>query len=146
MRLPLVTRLVPALVVAALGVSACNGGAGPASPDEPPVTVAAGQGTDPATITLNAQAVRRIGIQTKPVVARSASLTIPYSAVVYDASGSAWAFATITPRTYVRSPIVIASIAGDTATLKSGPPPGTQVVTVGAPELVGAEAGIAGEE
>ena len=43
-------------------------------------------------------------------------------------------------------PIEISSITGKTVQLKSGPPVGTQVVVVGAPELVGAEAGISGEE
>jgi hypothetical protein len=43
-------------------------------------------------------------------------------------------------------PLEINSITGKTVLLKSGPPVGTQVVVVGAPELVGAEAGISGEE
>jgi hypothetical protein len=71
---------------------------------------------------------------------------ISYSAVVYDSDGASWAFSAPSPRTYVRVPIEISSIIGKTVQLKSGPPVGTQVVVVGAPELVGAEAGISGEE
>ena len=66
--------------------------------------------------------------------------------MVYDADGKSWTFSSPSPRTYIRVPIVISSIAGQAVQLKSGPPVGTQVVVVGAPELVGAEAGISGEE
>ena len=48
--------------------------------------------------------------------------------------------------TYVRKAITVDSIVGDTAYLTKGPPAGTQVVVVGAPELLGAEYEIAGEE
>jgi hypothetical protein len=71
---------------------------------------------------------------------------ISYSAVIYDADGKPWAYSAPSPRTYIRVPIVISSIAGNAVQLKSGPPVGTQVVVVGVPELVGAEAGISGEE
>ena len=32
---------------------------------------------------------------------------IPYSAVIYDLSGQAWAYVNTEPRTYVRQPITI---------------------------------------
>ena len=79
-------------------------------------------------------------------VGKSATLVIPYAAVVYDADGEAWTFASPAPLTYKRAPIVIDSIKLDSAILTSGPAPGTAVVTVGASELVGMEAGISGEE
>jgi hypothetical protein len=47
--------------------------------------------------------------------------------------------------TYERQAVGIARIDGDTAVLRSGPAPGTRVVTVGAQELLGAELGVAGE-
>ena len=71
---------------------------------------------------------------------------ISYSAVVYDATANRGRFSAPAPRTYIRVPIEISSISGEIVQLKSGPPVGTQVVVVGAPELVGAEAGISGEE
>jgi hypothetical protein len=71
---------------------------------------------------------------------------VSYSAVIYDADGKSWAYSSPSPRTYIRVPLEINSITGKTVLLKSGPPVGTQVVVVGAPELVGAEAGISGEE
>jgi len=47
---------------------------------------------------------------------------------------------------FVREPLTVAAVQGDTAVLSTGPADGTQVVTVGAPLLVGVEAQIAGEE
>ena len=49
------------------------------------------------------------------------------------------------PLTFVREGVVIERIKGDHAYLKEGPPAGTQVVTVGVPELYGTEVGVNGE-
>jgi hypothetical protein len=65
---------------------------------------------------------------------------------VYDAAGAAWAFSSPDPRTYVRVPLKIVAITGNRVDLSSGPAVGTALVTVGAPELVGVESGISGEE
>jgi hypothetical protein len=65
---------------------------------------------------------------------------------VYDTDGSTWTYVESAPRTFVRDRITVASIDGPTAVLASGPAPGAQVVTVGAPELLGAEYDISGEE
>jgi hypothetical protein len=66
--------------------------------------------------------------------------------VVYDGGGASWAYVRVAPRTYLREPVTITRVVGDRATLTTGPPTGTQVVTVGAALLVGAEAGISGGE
>jgi hypothetical protein len=104
----------------------------------------------PATVTISERAEERLGIRTEPVRALSgnpkASLAVAYAAVVYDADGQSWAFSEPKPRTFIRVPLAISSINGDQVELASGPPAGTRVVVVGAPELVGAEAGISGEE
>jgi hypothetical protein len=65
---------------------------------------------------------------------------------VYDSDGSTWTYATAAPRTYLREPIVVERIDGDAAILTRGPAVGTAVVVVGAPELLGAEYQISGEE
>ncbi len=67
---------------------------------------------------------------------------IPYSAVIYDLTGQAWAYVNTEPRTYVRQPINIDYSQGAQTVLKDGPPAGTQVVSVGAAELFGAETGV----
>jgi glutamine amidotransferase PdxT len=47
--------------------------------------------------------------------------------------------------TFVRAPIVIDEVDGNVAVLKSGPPAGTRIVSVGGEELLGTEFQIEGE-
>ena len=71
--------------------------------------------------------------------------TIPYSAVIYGVEGGVWTYTRTGPLTFVRAPIKVAEIQGDTAVLSEGPPAGTEVVTVGGEELLGTEFAIEGE-
>ena len=140
-----------ALAMITLGASGCSeAGASNESNSETAVTVESAGQDQPARLTVSERAEERLGLRTEPVRPVTgqpgATEVIPYSAVVYDADGESWAFSSPSPRTYVRVPIEISSITGKTVQLKSGPPVGTQVVVVGVPELVGAEAGISGEE
>jgi hypothetical protein len=64
---------------------------------------------------------------------------VPYSAVYYDAKGDAWVYVTSAPLAFARERITVLRVVGDLALLSSGPPAGTQVVTVGAALLYGAE-------
>lgn len=66
-------------------------------------------------------------------------LVVPYSAVYYDAKGDAWVYTNTQPLVYERQRIHIKRIEGDLAVLSDGPAVGTQVVTVGASLLYGAE-------
>ncbi len=143
---------VTVLAAITVGGSGCSeaGASNEESPDTA-VTVEENGEDQPARLTVSERAEQRLGLRTEPVrpltgQAGGATEVIAYSAVVYDADGKSWTFSAPSPRTYIRVPIVISSIAGQTVQLKSGPPVGTQVVVVGAPELVGAEAGISGEE
>jgi hypothetical protein len=111
----------------------------------PAVVEEAGDG-EPARLTLTSEAVERLRLETAQVQQGAGGLTIPYSAVVYDADGATWTFVEVEERVYQRESIAIASINGDVVTLASGPPAGTSVVTVAAAELVGVEAGISGGE
>jgi len=144
---------VTVLAAITVGASGCSeAGASNEENPETAVTVEAGADEDqPARLTVSERAEQRLGLRTEPArpltgQANGATEVIAYSAVVYDADGKSWTFSSPSPRTYIRVPIVISSIAGQAVQLKSGPPVGTQVVVVGAPELVGAEAGISGEE
>jgi hypothetical protein len=133
------------------GASGCSeAGASNESNAETAVTVESAGEDQPARLTVSERAEERLGLRTEPVRAISGepgvTEVVSYSAVVYDADGRSWAYSSPSPRTFVRVPIEISSITGKTVQLKSGPPVGTQVVVVGAPELVGAEAGISGEE
>jgi hypothetical protein len=100
----------------------------------------------PARITLTEDAAAKVQLQTTPVAAGPAGLVIPYAAIVYAADGTAWTFVQVEPLTFQRAALSVSGITGDDALLAAGPPAGTEVVTIGAAELVGAEAEIDGGE
>jgi hypothetical protein len=106
-------------------------------------------GSDIARLTLVASAIKRLDLQTAATesarVAGAKRLAVPYAAVVYDAEGGTWVYTSSKPRTFMRQPITIDRIEGSRAILSAGPGSGTQVVTVGAQELWGAELGIDAE-
>ncbi|MFN2484422.1 MAG: hypothetical protein ABR509_05725 [Candidatus Limnocylindria bacterium] len=101
------------------------------------------EGTDLSRITLTADAARRLDIQTEPVHdSAGGELVVPYSAVIYDASGDTWVYTSPETLVFVRHAITVESINGDDVVLSSGPDVGTLVVTVGAAELYGTEGDI----
>jgi hypothetical protein len=67
---------------------------------------------------------------------------VPYSAVIYDLTGETWVYTVPEPLTYVRQPITVNYIEGDTAVLVDGPDTGTLVATVGVAELYGVDTGV----
>ena len=118
---------------------------------QPPSRIQHVPGSATGNIVLSAQGAQRIGIQTAPVQARggAGAVSIPFSAIVYDASGKAYAFTNPAPLTYTEVPISISRIDGNTAWVKSGPQAGasvvtvgSRVVTVGAEELFGVQTGV----
>ena len=130
-------------------IALCTGLAGcasddtdtPAPAEDQPVTVVAVQGTELHRLTLTAEAVRRLGIQTVPLRPK----VIPLSAVLYDRDGNIWTYTSPAPMTFVRARVTLGRARGDQAVLVAGPPAGTPVVTVGGAELLGAEYGVDGE-
>ncbi|MCU9846800.1 hypothetical protein OEZ60_02175 [Defluviimonas sp. WL0024] len=69
-------------------------------------------------------------------------LTVPYGSLIYWADGTTWVYGENgAERHYVRLPVNVDRIEGETVYLRSGPPVGTQIVAVGAAELFGAETG-----
>jgi len=143
-----------AAVALILGLSACTQGEALGAGVEEvtsEATVEPVEGTELSKVTLTLRAAERLGIQTAQVrdaqvPARkgksAARKVIPYSAVLYDEQGDTWTFMSPQPLTYVRQKISLDYIQGDKALLVDGPPAGTTVVTVGAPELLGAEFGV----
>jgi cobalt-zinc-cadmium efflux system membrane fusion protein len=69
------------------------------------------------------------------------SLTVPWPAVVYDFHGGTWVYERTADHTYVRQRVVVRYVRDDLAVLDAGPPAGRKVVTAGAAELFGTEAG-----
>ncbi|MEA2341450.1 MAG: hypothetical protein QOG11_1527 [Solirubrobacteraceae bacterium] len=114
--------------------------------DAGPARVEAVTGSDAPRVVLSGQAARRLGIRTTAIVTEQRGgrkrEVVPFSAVLYDAHGRAFTYTSPKHLVFVRRPIRVASITGGVATLRAGPPAGTMVVTVGAPELLGTEYGV----
>jgi hypothetical protein len=133
---------IAGVLVLALSLAACK-----ESPAEEEAagsdlaTVEPVEGSDVARVTLTEEAAERIDVQTAAVErgTGSAALSIPYAAVLYDPNGDTWTYTSPETLVFVRAPIDVIRIDGDHALLSTGPDPGTEVVTVGAAELLGTE-------
>jgi hypothetical protein len=100
----------------------------------------------PAKVILTEEAQHRVQLQTTLVKAHGADVSVNHAALVYDKKGKPWVFTVIGPLTYVRAAVGIKETQDDNLViLSSGPPAGTEVVTVGAIELWGTELEIAGK-
>jgi hypothetical protein len=115
--------------------------------DVPAAVVEDIKNSDVKKVTFSKEAAEALGVKTAAVT-RSANgqLTMPYDAVIYYLDGTTWAYAATGERAYSRVPVTVTSISGGNATLSAGPTAGTQVVVVGAPEVLGAELEIDGEQ
>ena len=127
--------------------------AGPqASADSPATPKAEAQATIKrigfglSEIILPAKAAQRLDIRTDKIREDpSGRKEAPYASIIYDLDGDAWVYTVPAPLTFVRVGVVVERIERDHAYLNEGPPAGTQVVTVGVPELYGTEVGVNGE-
>lgn len=97
-------------------------------------------------LTLTEHAAQRLDIQTAPVTEtmmdENTYLMVPYSTIIYDLEGEVWIYINPEPLTYQREKVVVEMIDGDSVLLKEGPAAGTMVVTIGVPELYGADTGV----
>jgi hypothetical protein len=133
-------------LLAGLSLTGCVSGGEAETTQVQPATVEQIEGSDVSRVILTEQAAGRIGIRTEPVqAAGGAARVVPFGAVLYDAEGKSWAYTNPAPLTYVREPVTVDRVDGDRAYLRTGPAPGTAVVTVGVAELLGAEYGVEGE-
>jgi hypothetical protein len=139
---------VAALAFAALPFAGCQEKSAYTKID--PAHVEHKEGEEISKLTLTEKAMERLDVKTALVNQAEASLsedgqprsTVPYSAILYVAKGDAFVYTSPAPRTFLRQPVEVDFIEGDKAVLKAGPPPGTQVVSVGVAELFGTEFGV----
>ncbi len=141
------SRWLALLILVGLPLAACSDTSSKAEPDAQAATVEPVAGSELARVTLTADAAKRLDITTTSVTAGGTTkgTQIPYGAVLYDPSGSTWAFVKTADLTFLRAAITVDHIEGDVAFLSAGPSVGTDVVSVGAPELYGAEIGVGDE-
>jgi hypothetical protein len=96
-------------------------------------------GQEVSRITLTEKAAERLGVATGAVETVEGKLQVPYSALIYDASGGTWVYTNPEPLVFLRASVAVERIEAPIVKLASGPGPGTKIVTVGAAELLGAE-------
>lgn len=100
---------------------------------------------DLAEVSLTPEAAENLGIKTMPVTGSKGILSVPSSAVQYLPDGEAFVYTSPENLTYLRAAVTVIRDDGPFTTLSKGPEPGTQVVAVGAPQLLGTEFQIDGE-
>ena len=136
-------RALTAIAVSAvLIVPACRDAAEETVESYEPSTVEAIEGSEVARVTLEAEAAELIELQTTTVTEGPAGAVVPGSAVWIDVEGREWVYTSPAPLTYVRAEVLVSRYDDGRAFLSDGPPVGTEVVSVGVPELIGAEFGI----
>jgi hypothetical protein len=133
------SRCAAALLVAAcLALAGCRSEPAAATAENSHAKVESIAGSQVKRVILSQQAVDRLGIRTVAVQAN----TVPYSAVIYDTSGTAWVYTVPQPLAFVREKLDVATVGAINATFSAGPAAGTVVVVTGASELLGAELGV----
>jgi hypothetical protein len=107
-----------------------------------PVIVEEIKGSDLSRVVLKEDAARRIGLDTVPTTARGGRTVVPESAIWVDVDGDAWVYTNPETLVFVRAQVVVSRYDDGLAYLSDGPAPGTEVASVGVPELIGSEFGI----
>ncbi len=141
-RRPLDRRAAGALVAAliAFAPAACKQAEAVEVEHYQPSKITPVEGSDHPLVTLTERGAKKIGLETTAVEKGTQGKAIPYSAVLYDAAeGQPYVFVNPEGLTFHREDVAIDSIDGDTVILSSGPPAGTNVVTVGVAQVHGAE-------
>lgn len=135
----LVAAAVCAAIVSSLPACAAPTAA-PTAVSEAPAKVEKNADTGIAKLTLTQRGVDRLELKTEPVTAGAGTeIKLPYGALMYDANGKTWVYTSPEPRVFARHELIVSKVEAGVVTATAGPPAGTQVVTVGAAELFGAE-------
>lgn len=107
-----------------------------------PVSVEEIEGSDLSRVVLEEDAARRIGLDTVPTTSRGGQRVVPESAIWVDVNGDEWVYTNPEALVFVRAQVVVKRYDDGLAYLSDGPPPGTEVASVGVAELIGSEFGI----
>jgi hypothetical protein len=100
------------------------------------------EGSELSRVILTEDAARRIGLDTTPVTSRGERTVVPESAVWVDVNGDEWVYTNPETLVFIRAQVVVDRYDEGSAFLSDGPAPGTEVASIGVPQLIGSEFGI----
>jgi hypothetical protein len=133
-----------ALVVLVLSLAACADVEEPAADVYEPAALGEAEPSGVKAVTFTAEAAQRVDLVTAPVAPGAPGGVVDHAALIYDGKGVPWVYSVTGPLRFRRTQVVVERVDGGVARLSAGPAPGTEVVTVGAAEVYGAELDIAG--
>ena len=129
------------VLISAIALAGCNRSEGRHA-TEKPIEVEKIDGSELSRLTLTTSAADRLDIQTTTVESVGEGKVVPSAAVIIDTAGTYWVYTNPEPLVFVREEIRPVHEEGQQAFFDEGPTVGTHVVTIGVPELYGAEFGI----
>jgi hypothetical protein len=100
------------------------------------------KGSELSRVILTEDAARRIGLDTTPVTSRGGRTVVPESAVWVDVNGDEWVYTNPETLVFIRAQVVVDRYDEGSAFLSEGPASGTEVASIGVPQLIGSEFGI----
>lgn len=107
-----------------------------------PAAVEPIEGSELARVILTDDAARRIRLDTTPVTSQGELTVVPESAIWVDVNGDEWVYTNPETLVFVRAQVVVDRYEAGSALLRDGPAPGTEVASIGVPQLIGSEFGI----
>lgn len=144
-----INRFLAVVLIVMLGLLYFGGGRVTENQDETePAEVEPVAETELKRVKLTAKAAERLGIATEEVrwaqssPSKASLKAVPYSSLIYDLNGETWVYVNPESLNFLRHPVTVDYIEAETVYLLEGPDVETQVVTVGAAELYGAETGV----
>lgn len=133
--------VLPLLLLSAAGLLGACGRSTRAAP-RPAYRVEHVRHSTVIKITLTPAGARRIGVVTAKTRRAGPGVVIPYSALVYDASGATFVFTRRGPLSFTEVRVMVTRTSGGSAYIRQGLQPDSRVVVVGAEELYGAQTGV----
>ena len=131
-------RAACALIVVGLMLAGCKEVPSNLVKSEP-YELEAIKGTDLNRVKLSDKTAARIDLQTVRIQGNGKHKLVPHDALIYNPFGQVFVYTKPEPRTYLRAPVTVTRAVGNRVVLSAGPPVGTEVVTVGAAELLATE-------
>jgi hypothetical protein len=125
-------------ILVALMLAACGG----AVSDEHETIDPASFDEQTGRIEMTQAASDRLDIQTVPILSRGDLLVVPSASLLVEPDGAFYVYTNPEPLVFIPQPISVDRDDGEMAFLSEGPPAGTEVVTVGVPELYGIQYGM----